>query len=109
MSDIIENLPNIYAQDNEFNLSKKGRLYSSCSNIDFNKVRSSFGIALHMHQPTIPAGGGDLAMRHLISNLQHMFENQAIGDNHNAGVFFWCYHRLAQIIPDLVKREKAPG
>lgn len=108
MSDIIDNLPNIYAQDNEFNLSKKGRLYSSCSNIDFNKVRSSFGIALHMHQPTIPAGGGDLRHAPLISNLQHMFDNQAIGDNHNAGVFFWCYHRLAQIIPDLVGEGKSP-
>ena len=60
MNDIVDNLPNIYAQANEFNPTKKRKLYASCSNVDFNKVRSSFGIALHMHQPTIPAGGGDL-------------------------------------------------
>lgn len=108
MSDIIDNLPNIYAQDNEFKGVFKRRVYSSCSNVNFNKVRSSFGIALHMHQPTIPAAGGDLHSAGLISNLQHMFENQGIGDNHNAGVFFWCYHRLAQIIPDLVNEGKSP-
>ena len=108
MSDIIENLPNIYAQDNELYPPKKGRLYSSCSNINFNKVKSAFGIALHMHQPTIPASGGDLHHAQLISNLQYMFDNQGIGDNHNASVFFWCYHRLAQIIPDLVSQGKSP-
>ena len=95
-------------QDNEFNPTKKRKLYCSCSNVDFNKVRSSFGIALHMHQPTIPAGGGDLRSADLVSNLQYMFENQGIGDNHNAGVFFECYQRLAEIIPDLVREGKSP-
>ena len=108
MNDIVDNLPNIYAQDNEFNSTKKRKLYSSCSNVDFNKVRSSFGIALHMHQPTIPAGGDDLRSADLISNLQNMFENQGIGDNHNAGVFFDCYQRLSRIIPDLVREGKSP-
>ena len=108
MNDIVDNLPNIYAQDNEFSSAKKRRLYSSCSNINFNKVRSSFGIALHMHQPTIPAGGGDLRSAGLISNLQYMFENQGIGDNHNAGVFFSCYQRLSEIVPNLVREGKSP-
>ncbi len=108
MNDIVDNLPNIYPEENEFNSIKKRKLYSTCSNIDFNKVKSAFGIALHMHQPTIPAGGHDLRSSGLISNLQHMFENQGIGDNHNAGVFFWCYHRLAEIVPKLVKEGKSP-
>jgi len=108
MSDIVDNLPNIFAQANEFKAAKKGKLYSPCSNVDFKKVRSSFGIALHMHQPTIPAGGGDLCSAGLVSNLQNMFENQGIGDNHNAGVFFWCYQRMAEIIPNLVKEGKSP-
>ena len=107
MNDIIDNLPNIYAQDNEVNL-KKRKLYSSCSNVNFHKVRASFGIALHMHQPTIPAGGGDLRSAALVSNLQNMYENQGIGDNHNAGVFFDCYQRMSRIIPDLVNEGKSP-
>jgi len=108
MNDIIDNLPNIYAQENEFSAAKKAKLYSTCSNIDFKKVKSSFGIALHMHQPTIPAGGYDLRSAGLVSNLQNMFENQGIGDNHNAGVFFDCYQRLSRIIPSLVNEGKSP-
>jgi len=69
MNDIVDNLPNIYAENNEFNADKKKNLYSNCSNINFNKVRASFGIALHMHQPTIPAGGGDIRSAALVSNL----------------------------------------
>ncbi len=108
MNDIIENLPNIYPEENEFKSTKSKKLYSPYSNIDFNKVKSAFGIALHMHQPTIPAGGSDLHTANLISNLQYMFENQGIGDHHNASVFFWCYYRLSEMIPDLVKEGKSP-
>jgi len=108
MNDIVDNLPNIYAENNEFNADKKKNLYSNCSNINFNKVRASFGIALHMHQPTIPAGGGDIRSAALVSNLQNMYENQGIGDNHNAGVFFDCYQRLSRIIPNLVNEGKSP-
>ncbi|MDE2221526.1 MAG: glycosyl hydrolase family 57 [Candidatus Omnitrophica bacterium] len=108
MNDIIDNLPNIFFQTNGFAAPKKRKLYSPCSNIDFKKVRSSFGIALHMHQPTIPAGGQDLHTAALISNLQHMFDNPGIGDNHNASVFFWCYQRMAEFVPKLVSEGKSP-
>ena len=53
MSDIIDNLPNItggQAQKRKPSLS-----HASISNINFDNIQSSFGIALHMHQPTIPA------------------------------------------------------
>ncbi|MEI7998553.1 MAG: glycosyl hydrolase family 57, partial [Candidatus Omnitrophota bacterium] len=108
MNDIIDNLPNIYSQETEVKATKRRKLYSTCSNIDFKKVKSSFGIALHMHQPTIPAGGGDLSNAALVSNLQNMYENQGVGDNHNAGVFFWCYQRIAEFIPQLVKEGRSP-
>ncbi|HAZ09888.1 MAG TPA: glycosyl hydrolase family 57, partial [Candidatus Omnitrophica bacterium] len=51
------------------------------------KINSCFGIALHMHQPIIPAGGSDIRTAKMISNLQYMMEHQNIGDNHNAPVF----------------------
>jgi len=93
MPDIINGLPNIfYERKEEKQLSKtNAKCYSNVSSIEFDKVQSSFGIALHMHQPTIPAGGADLRTACLISNLQHMMENQGIGDNHNAPVFMNCY------------------
>lgn len=74
------------------------------SNLNLNQIRSGFACALHMHQPTIPAG------RHgeLISNLQHMFEHSGDGDNHNASVFAWCYERMGDFIPDLVDRGLNP-
>ena len=53
----------------------------------FDDVTSAFAIALHMHQPLIPAGGPDLRTAPIISNLQWMQDNPGIGDNHNAPVF----------------------
>ena len=67
-------------------------------NINLEQVNASFACALHMHQPTIPAG----ASGELICNLQHMFEHPNDGDNHNAEVFAWCYSRMGDWIPELV-------
>lgn len=74
------------------------------TNLDLAKITSGFACALHMHQPTIPAGhdGG------LISNLQHMFEHPNDGDNHNASVFAWCYSRMGDWIPELVAKGENP-
>ncbi|MEA5534490.1 glycosyl hydrolase family 57 [Crocosphaera sp. XPORK-15E] len=68
------------------------------SNINLSNIKAGFACALHMHQPTIPAGANGA----LISNLQNMFDNQGMGDNHNAGVFAWCYSRMGDFIPELV-------
>jgi hypothetical protein len=74
----------------------------------FEGVASACAIALHMHQPLIPAGGGDLATARLISNLQYMYDNPGIGDNHNASVFRWCYRRMGEFVPQLMDEGKAP-
>ncbi len=68
------------------------------TNLQLDAIKSGFACALHMHQPTIPAGHQGA----LISNLQNMFEHPHDGDNHNAGVFAWCYSRMGDFIPDLV-------
>ena len=78
------------------------------SGVDFGQVRSACAIALHMHQPLIPAGGGDLRTAEMISNLQHMKEHPGVGDNHNAPVFHWCYKRMGELIPQLIAEGKAP-
>jgi hypothetical protein len=72
------------------------RLYST--DRDLSTVKSAFACALHMHQPTIPAGHDGA----LISNLQHMLEFGSDGDRYNADVFAWCYSRMGDFIPDLV-------
>ena len=71
-------------------------------------IDSAFAIALHMHQPLIPAGGGDLRHADIISNLQYMREHPDEGDNHNAGVFRSCYSRMADFIPQLLSEGHRP-
>jgi hypothetical protein len=75
---------------------------------DFGRIRSAAAVALHMHQPLIPAGGGDLHTAALIGNLQYMMEHQDVGDNHNAPVFLRCYARMGDFIPQLLDEGKAP-
>lgn len=90
---------------------KKGQersVFIDESPIDFSSIKSACAIALHMHQPLIPAGGHDLHTAAIISNLQHMMDNQGIGDNHNAPVFKWCYQRMGEFIPELVGVGKEP-
>ncbi len=74
------------------------------NNLKLEEITSAFACALHMHQPTIPAGANGA----LICNLQHMFEHQGEGDNHNAGVFAWCYSRMGDFIPQLVAQGSHP-
>ncbi|MGD1850424.1 MAG: glycosyl hydrolase family 57 [Cyanophyceae cyanobacterium] len=70
----------------------------------FRSLGSSFACALHMHQPTIPAGENGA----LICNLELMCNFQGDGDNHNAGVFAWCYQRMCEFIPQLVDSGCSP-
>jgi len=85
-----------------------GAIFLSESRIRFAEIQSAFALALHMHQPMIPAGGGDLRSAALISNLKHMMDNQHIHDNHNAPIFLWCYKRMGEFIPRLVSEGKDP-
>ena len=65
---------------------------------DIEQIQSCFACALHMHQPTIPAG----ASGELISHLQYMLEHPGEGDHHNAEPFAHCYRRMADLIPQLI-------
>jgi hypothetical protein len=68
------------------------------TNLKLDDIQSTFACALHMHQPTIPAGTNG----ELISHLQYMGEHPGEGDNHNAEPFAQCYKRLADLIPQLI-------
>lgn len=76
--------------------------------IAFDHVQSCFAIALHMHQPLIPAGGPNLRTAPIISNLQFMRQSANSGDAYNASVYQSCYQRMGQIIPQLVHEGRHP-
>ncbi len=106
----IDGLPNICGYEDAVAeaTSPRDGIYLPESCVDFNQVRSAFANALHMHQPLIPGGGHELRMAKVIGNLQHMMENQHLGDNHNAPVFLWCYQRMGEFIPELIHENRQP-
>uniref|UniRef100_B8HTA1 Glycoside hydrolase family 57 n=1 Tax=Cyanothece sp. (strain PCC 7425 / ATCC 29141) TaxID=395961 RepID=B8HTA1_CYAP4 len=99
-------LPNICGWEAEIGaiVSQDKPVFLSQTNLKLEDLTAGFACALHMHQPTIPAGAGG----ELISNLQYMFEHPGEGDNHNAGPFAWCYGRMGEFIPQLVAEGANP-
>ncbi|MGB3692276.1 MAG: glycosyl hydrolase family 57 [Spirulinaceae cyanobacterium] len=93
-------LPNICGNEKEINtiVNHNEPVFLPTTNLRCEDIKAGFACALHMHQPTIPAG----ANGELINNLQHMFEHPNQGDNHNAETFAWCYGRMGEFIPELV-------
>src|ERR1043165_742137 len=112
LPEYVDGLPNICGDEALIEKTIKeaaGRpVFLSESGTDFGRIKSTFACALHMHQPLIPAGGGDLQHAEIISNLKHMMDNPGIGDNHNASVFHWCYKRMGEFIPQLIDEGKQP-
>jgi hypothetical protein len=106
----IDGLPNICGSEALVAeaLSGSGPIYLPESSIDFANIHSAFAIALHMHQPLIPAGGDNLKTAGVISNLKYMMDHPEIGDNHNAPVFYRCYKRMGEFIPNLVQAGRQP-
>jgi len=58
----IDGLPNICGSEDLIAEATRqtGLFYLPESGIDFDHINSAFAIALHMHQPLIPAGGENL-------------------------------------------------
>lgn len=106
LSGSINDLPNISGWEAEVStvVQQDQAVWLPRTNIQLDQITAGFAIALHMHQPTIPAG----ANGELINNLQHMFEHPYEGDNHNAGPFSYCYSRIADFIPRLVEEGCNP-
>src|ERR1700728_2406983 len=108
--EIINDVPNLCGYESRIAevMAPRDPIFLAESGIDFNQVQSCFTIALHMHQPLIPARGGDLRTARVIGNLQYMMEHQNIGDNHNAPIFHWCYKRMSEFVPQLLREGKQP-
>jgi hypothetical protein len=99
-SEGLSRLPDISGQEAEIQhlVQHNEPVFLPKTQLRLEHITAGFACALHMHQPTIPAG----AKGELICNLQHMFEHPHDGDNHNASVFAWCYSRMGDFIPELV-------
>ncbi|MCX7935897.1 MAG: glycosyl hydrolase family 57, partial [Planctomycetota bacterium] len=104
--EMIEGLPSISGFEDLVGPAV-GPVFLPESRIRWGEIQSAFALALHMHQPMIPAGS-DLRTAPIISNLKYMMDNQHIHDNHNAPVFLWCYKRMGEFIPRLVSEGKEP-
>jgi len=74
------------------------------TNLSLDNITAGFAIALHMHQPSLPAG----SKGELINHLQYMFEHPYEGDNHNASTFAHCYARMGDFIPELIAQGCNP-
>jgi hypothetical protein len=110
LPEYIDEMPNLCGQEDLIaeTMTRTGPFYLPQSQINFDGIERAFAIALHMHQPLIPAGGDDLKTAEIISNLQDMFNHPDNGDNHNATVFRSCYQRMGEIIPQLVAEGQQP-
>ncbi len=99
-------MPNICGWEAEISaaVNDPAPVFLPTTNLKLADMTAGFACALHMHQPTIPAG----KQSELIGHLQYMFEHQGEGDNHNAGVFANCYARMGEFIPDLVTQGCNP-
>ena len=116
LPEFIDGLPNICGWDGERAEATRRRpdrtVFLHESGIDFGRARGACAVALHMHQPLIPAGGpgrgADMGREPLVGNLQFMLESPYGEDRHNAGVYRQCYRRPGEFIPQLVHAGMQP-
>ena len=98
LPEIVEGLPDFCGDEREVETvtgSRRGLAYLHETNLRLDALQSVCCIALHMHQPLIPAGGSDMRSAEIISNLDSMFRNPGVGDNHNAAAFADCSGRMS--------------
>ena len=109
LPEMIDGLPNFCGADTDVQEITRARrpVFLSETNLRLDRLRATFAVALHMHQPLIPACGGDLRTAETISNLEYMLRNPGVGDNHNAPVFIECYARMGDVVNNLRSGPKA--
>jgi len=112
LAEYVDGLPNISGSEERIRqamqASRTAPVFLPQGVSGFGEINSAFALALHMHQPLIPAGGPELRTAQMISNLQWMLDNPDSGDNHNARVFLWCYKRMGEFVPQLLDEGFQP-
>lgn len=107
--DVIDGLPNISGGEAEVEAATRGRepVFLKSTPIRLEKVQSAFAIALHMHQPLV-LQEGELSTARLMGNLEYMMERKHVHGCHDAPAFAWCYQRMGEFIPELVRAGRHP-
>jgi hypothetical protein len=112
LAEYVDGLPNLCGSEQRIQAAvaagRERPVFLGGSSVDIAGIDSAFAVALHMHQPLIPAGGPDLRTATIIGNLQWMLEHPDVGDNHNAPVFHRCYRRMGELIPQLLAEGSQP-
>jgi hypothetical protein len=112
LAEYVGDLPNLCGSEQRIQAAvAAGRarpVFLGRSSVDIAGIDSAFAVALHMHQPLIPAGGPDPQTAAIVGNLQWMLEHPDVGDNHNAPVFHWCYKRMGELLPQLLAEGHQP-
>ena len=112
LAECIDGLPNLCGSEERIRqamrASRTGPVFLPQGVSAFGEMTSAFAIALHMHQPLIPAGGPELRTARLISNLQWMLDHGESADSYNARVFLWCYKRMGEFVPHLLDEGFQP-
>jgi hypothetical protein len=110
LAEYVDGLPNLCGQEQLISeaveAGRQSRVFAN--GLDIERAASTFAVALHMHQPLIPAASDDLRTAAIISNLAWMMQHPDIGDSHNAPVFVWCYKRMGEFIPQLLDEGRQP-
>jgi hypothetical protein len=113
LPEYVDDLPNLCGSERLVEAAiRAGRdwpVFGGPRSVDLAGIDSAFAVALHMHQPLIPAGGPDPRTAAIVGNLQWMLEHPDLGDNHNAPVFHSCYKRMGELIPQLLSEGKQHG
>jgi hypothetical protein len=80
----------------------------NASSQPIRSFRAACAVALHMHQPLIPAGGDDLPTARIISNLEQMMMSGNSGDSYNAHMYYSCYRRMGDMVPEYIDQGYLP-
>jgi hypothetical protein len=109
LPEIIDGLPNFCGAEEQVAevMRRRTPIYLTETNLRLPRLQATFAIALHMHQPLIPAEGGNIRTARTISNLAAMYQGMG-ADAHNADAFANCYGRMGSILPDLVNEGRNP-
>ncbi len=79
LAEDVDGLPNICGSEERIRqamqASRTDPVFLPQGASGFGEINSAFAIALHMHQPLIPAGSPELRTAQLISNVQWMLDN----------------------------------
>src|SRR2546430_15298670 len=106
LAEYVDGLPNICGSEERIRqamqASRTDPVFLPQGASGFGEINSAFAIALHIHQPLIPACSPELLSAQLITNGQWMPDKLDSGDKHNVPVFLWCFWRLGELVSHLL-------